>query len=293
MKKLLFDTDIGSDIDDAVCLAYLLSQRECDLVGVTTVSGESGKRAQIASAICRAAGREVPILPGIERPLIVRQRQARATQAVALGRWPHGTSFPDGRAIEFMADAIRASPGEVTLLATGPLTNVAALFSVHPEVPGLLKELVLMCGVFTTSTPGVARWEWNAVCDPHAAAMVYAAPVVRHVSIGLDVTMRVSLSRPAVIERFTAPILEPVLDFASVWFKSCDRITFHDPLAGVSVFSNDILKLDRGDVEIELKSDTAMGATYWNQHPDGGRHLVASDVDAEAFFARYFESVGR
>lgn len=59
--KLLLDTDIGSDIDDAVCLAYLLAQPQCELLGITTVSGEPIRRAMIASAICTAAGKDVPI----------------------------------------------------------------------------------------------------------------------------------------------------------------------------------------------------------------------------------------
>ena len=62
--KLLLDTDIGSDIDDAVCLAYLLAQPACDLLGITTVSGEADHRAMLASALCRVAGRDVPIFPG-------------------------------------------------------------------------------------------------------------------------------------------------------------------------------------------------------------------------------------
>ena len=86
-EKVLFDTDIGSDIDDAVCLAYLLAQRRCELLGITTVSGEADKRAMIASAICMAAGREVPIYPGAESPLLVESRQPAATQAPALGNW--------------------------------------------------------------------------------------------------------------------------------------------------------------------------------------------------------------
>jgi purine nucleosidase len=69
--KLLLDTDIGSDIDDAVCLAYLLRQPACELLGVTTVSGEPVQRAMIVSALCRAAGLDVPVLPGADDPLIV------------------------------------------------------------------------------------------------------------------------------------------------------------------------------------------------------------------------------
>ena len=67
-QKVLFDTDIGSDIDDAVALAYLLAQPECELLGITTVTGEAVRRAQLASALCLDAGKQVPIFPGQEAP---------------------------------------------------------------------------------------------------------------------------------------------------------------------------------------------------------------------------------
>ncbi len=81
--KVILDTDIGSDIDDAVALAYLLAQPRCELVGVTTVTGESTKRAMMASALCRIAGKDMPIFPGVEKPLLVAQKQLKAPQAEA------------------------------------------------------------------------------------------------------------------------------------------------------------------------------------------------------------------
>ena len=62
MTKVLLDTDIGTDVDDAVCLAYLLSHPDCELLGITTVTGEAVKRASLASVLCKAAGREIRIL---------------------------------------------------------------------------------------------------------------------------------------------------------------------------------------------------------------------------------------
>jgi inosine-uridine nucleoside N-ribohydrolase len=75
--KILLDTDIGSDIDDAVALAYLLCKPQCDLLGITTVSGEPGRRAMMASAQCKLAGREIPIFPGTAEPLLIRSRQPK------------------------------------------------------------------------------------------------------------------------------------------------------------------------------------------------------------------------
>ena len=101
-----------------------------------------------------------------------------------------------------MRRTIRSNPGDITLLAIGPMTNVALLFSIDPEIPKLLKSLVLMCGVFTNHLAGVGPVEWNAICDPHAAAIVYSAPVRIHRSIGLDVTCQVVMDKAEVKEKF-------------------------------------------------------------------------------------------
>src|SRR5947209_20096675 len=121
---ILFDTDIGSDIDDALALVYLLRQPRCELVGITTVTGEPEKRALLADAVCRAEGRnDVPIHSGSPRPLLREQRQPTAQQAEALAHWPHREAFAAGTAVPFMREVIRARPGEISLLAVGPMTN--------------------------------------------------------------------------------------------------------------------------------------------------------------------------
>lgn len=194
--KVLLDTDIGSDIDDAVCLAYLLANPECNLLGITTVSGEADARARMASALCKVAGKDIPIYPGREAPLLIPQKQTHATQASALERWPHKTKFPRGQAVEFLRQTIRANPGEVVLLAIGPFTNVAALFAADEEIPSLLKSLVLMGGVFTHRLANVGPLEWNALLDPAATAIVYRTRPPVHRSIGLDVTCQVLKSDP-------------------------------------------------------------------------------------------------
>lgn len=286
--KVLLDTDIGTDIDDAVCLAYLLAQPECDLLGITTVTGEAHKRAMLASAICKAAGKTVPIFPGSEQPLLVKQNQPHAQQASALDRWDHETDFPRGEAIDFLRDTIRRNPGEVVLLAIGPLTNIALLFALDGEIPALLKGLVLMCGVFTNQQSGTGPREWNAQCDPHAAAIVFRAAVTTHRSIGLDVTAQVTMEASEVRRRFTAPVLQPVVDFAQVWFEIRPVITFHDPLAAITIFDDRICRFERGSVDVELTSERLQGTTFWTPGGADPRHEVALEVDAARFFEHYF-----
>ncbi len=284
--RLLLDTDIGSDIDDAVCLAYLLAQPRCDLLGITTVSGEAHERARLASALCKAAGKPVPIYPGAEKPLLIEQEQKRSPQSAALDRWPHESQFPQSDAIEFMRRTIHAHPGEITLLSIGPLTNVALLFAADPQIPSLLKGLVMMVGVFTNQLAGVGPLEWNAICDPHAAAIVYQTPVAIHRSIGLDVTCQVTMEAKEVRSRFQTGLLRPVLDFAEIWFAERDTITFHDPLAAATLFDDAICRFRRGRVEVELASALLTGMTHWQ--PGQGAHEIALTVDVVRFFKHYF-----
>jgi inosine-uridine nucleoside N-ribohydrolase len=219
------------------------------------------------------------------------QRQPHAPQAQVLDRWPHESRFPRGQAVEFLRQTIRAHPGEVVLLTIGPLTNAALLFAADPEIPALLKGLVMMCGVFTNRLAGAGPLEWNAICDPHATAMVYRAPVPHHRSVGLEVTCQVQMEADQVRARFQAPLLQPVLDFASVWFARSSRLTFHDPLAAVTLFDEQVCGFEPGRVEVELGGERSRGLTWWTPEA-GGPHQVALRVDPERFFTDYLSVFG-
>ena len=289
--KVLFDTDIGSDIDDAVALAYLVSQPRCELLGVTTVTGEPTLRAEMASVICRNAGKgDVPVHSGCPEALLIEMRQKKAPQARALGGWDRQRDFRPNTAVEFMRETIRAHPGEVTLLTVGPLTNAGLLFATDPEIPGMLKQMVLMCGRFFASMGG----EWNAIGDPHATAIVYGQGCQtrppRHVSFGLDVTTRCVLDAGECRERFTAKALAPVRDFAEVWFEGRPRMTFHDPLAAACIFQPDLCGYREGRVTVSL-SEPTLGWTVFSGRGDEALHTVAAEVDAERFFEHYFSVV--
>ena len=292
---VLLDTDIGSDIDDAVALAYLLRQPACELLGITTVSGEPHRRASLADAVCQAGGRsDVPIHVGVESPLLSGQRQARATQAEALSAaMPHRLFAQSNTAIAFLRDAIRSRPGEITLLTIGPLTNIALLFALDPELPGMLKQLVMMGGRFHTRASNGGLAEWNILCDPHAAAMVFAAPVPRLIAVGLDVTEPCRLPRDECRTRFAAAAgpLAPVAAMAEVWFRHAPHITFHDPLAAALIFEPSLCTLEPYRIGVDLTSAHHPGLTL--PLPGESRpHHVAVGVDPSAFFAHYFDIVG-
>lgn len=288
MTKILLDTDIGTDVDDAVALAYLLSHPDCELLGITTVTGEAEKRASLASVLCCAAGKEIPIYPGSDHPMQGEQRQRIAQQASVLPRWPHQTDFPKNQAVDFLADVIRSNPGEVTLLTIGPLTNAGLLFSQYPDVAALLAGLVTMGGNFDETGPEAGRIEWNVAGDMLASEITYKARVRLHRSLGLNVTQRVMMSADAVRERFTASLFRPVLDMAEIWFAGFyPFITFHDPLAAATIFEPDLCSYQAGLVSMDLS-----GKTIWQPTANDAPHQVAITVDVNGYFDHFFNIVG-
>jgi inosine-uridine nucleoside N-ribohydrolase len=287
-RLLWLDTDIGSDIDDAVALAYLLRQPACHLVGISTVTGAVEERSQIAAAILASAGRrDVPIYSGHSDGLSG-PGQPECPQADALTDAERRQRFPADPdvALAALVAAARAHPGQMTLLTIGPLTNVARFFQAEPELPRLLGSVVLMGGHFWPDEPGA---EWNALCDPEATRVVAEAPVARR-WYGLDVTLECVMPIADVRARFTGALLSTVTRFAEVWFQKRDRITFHDPLAAAGVFAPDLCTYERGRVEIETTGDHP-GRTVPRATGDATGDPLARTVRSVAFFDHFFATL--
>jgi len=302
---ILLDTDPGSDIDDAMTIAYLLRQPRCELVGITTVTGDTRKRAAMCKAIADAEGRsDVPIHPGAPDPLLFGPGQPTVPQYDAIADRGNPFEHADLTAVEFLRSTIRARPGEITLLAIGPMTNLGLLFKLDPQIPALLKQLVLMCGVFTGwpvrngrrhGSPGGR--EWNALVDPVATDIVYHARPPRHTSFGLDVTTQCTLDGSACLQRFAAAGggMQLVHDFAKVWtdMHPDAPITFHDPLAAAAIFEPDLCEYAEGRVAVETTSRSLGGLTSFQVNADTKPHRIATAVDADRFMDHYFGVLGK
>jgi len=284
------DTDIGTDIDDAVALAYLLREPACRLVGASTVTGPVADRSRIAAAVAAAAGYpDLPIYSG-HSDVLSGPGQPRCPQAEALTDDERRRAFPGDpdAALAALVVAARRRPGELTLLTIGPLTNAARFFQAEPELPGLLREMVLMAGHFRPPKPGA---EWNALCDPEATRIVAEAPVCR-IWYGLDVTLQCTMPAAEVRRRFTGTLLETVARFAEVWFQKRDRLVFHDPLAAACIAAPDLCTYEEGRVVVETGGEHP-GRTVLRPASGGAERSdrVALGVDAAAFFKRYFATV--
>jgi purine nucleosidase len=170
---ILLDTDIGTDIDDAFALALVLRSSELDLVGVTTVSGDTQARARLTARLLIDAGRPlVPVAAGEPgKPLPIEQTR--------LGDGVQGPPILTQPAVEFMKDRIEQARQPLTLVAIGPLTNVAQLITRYPATARKLKQIAMMGGSihFGYGTSHQPAAEYNIASDAKAAQVVFGAGI--------------------------------------------------------------------------------------------------------------------
>ena len=276
-KKVLLDTDIGGDIDDALCLAYLLRHPACELLGITTVSGEAEKRAMIADAICKAAGKSIPIYAGADKSILPSPIYPTPDGAVKLARWEHETSFIKHQAVDFMRSIIRENPHEISLLAIGQLTNIALLFLLDPEIPKLIKELHIVCGVFSEKLENsldMPMANWNAWADPYACTIVcHAEDVPIRRIFGLNVTTQLVLKKHEKPDLFRSNMMKAVEDFGSPWLDHHD-MTFHDPLAAACLFEPQLCEYQKGFIDVDIKNEQKLGMMNFHASDEIGRAHV-------------------
>jgi purine nucleosidase len=298
---VLFDTDIGSNIDDALALAYLLRQPKCTLLGITTVSGPVERRGACAAAVCVAAGRnDIPIHCGASSPLLFGPGQPDVPHfdALADSIKAIANEAPRPTAVEFLRSAIRSSREPVMLLSTGPLTNIALLFALDPEIPSMLRGFVAMAGVFG---PHAREVETNCRVDPFAAAVVFeqwrraatsgGVRVKPFITVGLDVTTRCTMPVGEFRKEMNTPLLKSVVKMADAWLQTRETVTFNDPLAAAVVFRPALCGYSAGTVSVDATpgSPTA-GATRFAMSPTGP-HRIATSVNPAVVFREYFSVV--
>jgi purine nucleosidase len=223
---ILLDTDIGGDVDDAFAVALILGSPELDLLGVTTVSGDTEARARLAAKMLWEAGkRDVPVASGEPG------KPSKDPQT----RWAEGFTSPQlirQSAVDFLKDQFDQRPGEITLVAIGPLTNVAALLRQNPSVARKIKRIVLMGG-------GIAHGygdnpkpvpEYNIYADAPAAQTVFAAGIPILMA-PLDVTAMLQLS-PADMRRIFTQLTPTTNALALLYFLWGNATpTLFDPMA--------------------------------------------------------------
>jgi inosine-uridine nucleoside N-ribohydrolase len=301
---VILDCDPGHD--DAIALLLALASPEVELLGVTTTYGNQTLEKTTANAIrvLELVGRsDVAVAAGAERPLV---------RELAVAAHVHGESGLDGPAlpaasgspvsgdaIEFVADRIRTSPRPVTLVPTGPLTNVARYLAAHGGDG--IERIVLMGGSIAEGNMTPAA-EFNVWADPEAAQRVLSSGL-DVTMIGLDVTHRAILG-PAVAERLRAAgrvgaFVAELNDFFSRYHRETygwDGAPIHDAVAAAEVIRPGLVETRFRNVEVELGSELCRGRTVvdlWERTERPPNVHVGVGLDSDAFFELLVERIAR
>ena len=192
-----------------------------------------------------------------------------------------------------MVRAALERPGEVTLVAVGPLTNVAIALNVEPNLPKLLKRLVIMGGAYRVPGNTTPWAEFNILADPEAAAQVFAAPWNDCLAIGLDVSHQVEVTNDAWQssrdhDHAGAQVLARVAEQTFVG-RTGYHFYLHDPLALAVGIDETFVTREPGIISVDVGNETPGKTTFT---PGAGGVAIASAVDAERFQAMFLERMG-
>jgi purine nucleosidase len=288
--RTILDTDIGTDVDDCVALAFLLGSPEIALEGVTCVYGDVRLRARMMQKLLQLAGRpDVPVCLGAGLPLLS-SRPVFWQGHEGVGLLDDTDDLPpphSEHAVEFIVRTVMENPGQIHLLAIGPLTNVALAFRIEPRLASNLGHLTIMGGVVRSPRHlGLPFVEHNLACDPVAAEIVFAAGV-RMTQVPLDVTTNVLIRRGdlAAIRAGGTPFHEAVARQIELYprFAKQDATPLHDPLAAAVMIRPDLVESIPALVEIETQGRLTAGMSLLRQpDPASPAANVAIAVDAPA-----------
>lgn len=241
---VIFDTDIGTDIDDAYALAQIIHSPELNVLGVTTVSGDAVTRARLAAKLLATAGRsEVPVYAGL----------SSGPQYQTQTDWATGftsSSLHESGGVEFLRQQINAHPGKITLIAVGALSNIAALLESEPGIGAKIKAIAVMGGsVRHGYAPGSKpEPEWNIKSNIKAAQVVFSSGVPLLVA-PLDSTAALKLTPEWKVRIFShgAPLNDALAALDFVWVHTNtwkgDTPTLFDNLAIALVATPGIVPL--------------------------------------------------
>ena len=303
---IVIDTDPG--VDDAVAIMLALASPEVELKAVTTVFGNVALDATTANAgrllaLCDRA--DIPIAAGAARPLVHPQRELAAQWHGRDGLGGRAATLPaaatpDARtAVDLLADVLGASDRPVTIVPIGPLTNIALLLAVHPELAPRIGRIVWMGGSLGAgNTSGVA--EFNAHCDPEAAHRVLTQADVPVTMVPLDLTLRCPAG-PEWIEALAAAgprcaALAGVITHYRAAFRErygVDAVAVHDAVAVLEAVLPGTLRTAGMPIAVACDLGPARGATVGMPAGSGQEVQVALDADTDKVLAEILERLRR
>ena len=282
---ILFDTDIGDDIDDALALALALQSPELDVRGVTTVIDDVELRTRLAWKELGIYGRrDIPLATGAPEPLLDKVWNNRSRQYEVLTAADEFPPAARKHAAQLIIETLMSSADKITIVPVGPLTNIALALKGEPRIKQKIERIVLMGGAFFPP-----RAEYNILRDRVAAEIVFRSGVPI-TAVGLDVTMKCKLEGQD-LERLRAaqnPASQFVVRLIELWQngKTTQYPTLHDPLAMAATLRPALIETQLGEVQVETASPLTFGTTLFTpveKLSHAATTKVARDVNVREF----------
>jgi purine nucleosidase len=276
-ERVIIDTDIGDDIDDAFAIGLALRSPELDVLGITTTFGDTETRAKLVDRFLGELGRrEIPVAAGVP---------SHATNVFTQRRYAEGGHFArpsHAAAVEFIAEQIRRYPGQITLIAIGPLLNVGALIDQQPDTFRKLKRVVLMGGSiyrgygdYEYLPPRAPQPEWNILNDATAAQKLFASGVPLYV-MPLDSTqIQLDEVKRAAIFRVGTPLTDQLTLLYHEWGEQTP--TLYDVMTVAYVLNPKICPVTPMHIRVDDKGDTLV-------EPGPPNAQVCLHSDEDSFF---------
>lgn len=288
-NRLIIDTDIGSDIDDAMALALAMKSKEIIIEGITTVYGNAELRARITKKLLQLGNQKnIKVFAGVSQSLLFnRDIWMAGHEGEGILTEDEHIEYDSGHAVDFIIQTIMKNPGEITLIAIGPLTNIATAIIREPSIVKNVKEIIIMGGVTRLGDNSLTLPinEHNIRCDPEAASIVFSskAPICM---VGLDVTYKVTFTKfhRDQLENSKTPLNLALVNQLDRWFAFIkeDITKMHDPLTVSIAINKDIVKTEKAKVHVEYDHRQMTGTTI--AIPDkSGNVEICLDVDSRRF----------
>jgi len=283
-----------------MAITFAVGCPDIELLGITTVAGNVGLDKTTANALRVRdflGARDVPVTPGSAVPLLrpaITAEHVHGAEGLGDARLPPAASQPNsGHATDFIIDTVMAAPGEIALVAIGPLTNIALALRREPALATSVQDFVIMGGSTTRGNVTPAA-EFNIAADPEAAAVVFAAGW-RVTMVGLDVTLQATAdkavrTRLGVLGRLAEELLLPSLsryvDAGLELTAGLPDPAVHDVVAVAHVAHPGLLGCSAARVEVETAGRWTAGMTVtdFSAPPADCNAFVATSIDVAAFW---------
>src|SRR5258706_675331 len=303
-KKILIDTDPG--IDDSLAILLALASPELALEGLSTVHGNCSLEQATTNGLSileLANASHIPVAKGCELPLVQPSLLAPETHGdagIGYAKLPLPQSKPIGQhGSDFLIEKIMSNPGEFTLVAIGPLTNVALAIRQEPRIVNALKELIIMGGAIRHEGNTTALAEFNAYVDPHAAHIVFHAGIPTTL-VPLDVTYQCVLTSQDVerLQKIDSAILKFIKDATKFYMEFHDEYhgvegcVINDPLALALTFAPELCDYQELPVDVDISGGVSMGKTFadfYNYEKKPANMRVALGVRPRDFIELFLE----